>query len=126
MRSERSGVRPLIAMTLVAVASAIAAVAHADDAIPATDLGQILGRKGLITREELQEATQESAGRGAGESPAETSDRRADEPRQGSSDRRADEPRQGSSDRRADESRLVAIEAKLPKWLAMLTPFGDL
>ncbi len=101
MRNERSGARRLIATTLVGVMITIAAAAGADDSISAKELGEILVRKGLITREELQEATQESGGR-------------------------VDESRQESTERPLDESRAEAIKAKLPKWLEMLTPFGDL
>ena len=57
----------------------------------ATDLGDILVKKGLITPEELKEAQTEEKQKAT-----------------------------------AEQSRLDSIAAKLPKWLDMLTPFGDL
>lgn len=56
----------------------------------AKDLGDILVEKGLITKEELQQAREEEKQKSA-----------------------------------AEESRREAISAKLPKWLSMFTPFGD-
>src|SRR5258705_5416432 len=57
----------------------------------ASDLGEILVEKGLITPEELRQAREEEKQKVA-----------------------------------AEESRREMITAKLPKWLDMITPFGDL
>src|SRR5579862_8141970 len=56
----------------------------------ATDLGDILVKKGLITPEELKQAQAEDQQKTA-----------------------------------AEQSRLESIAAKLPKWLDVITPFGD-
>ena len=114
MPDERRAGRRLIAAALIGAAIATAGVAHADDAISAKELGEILVRKGLITREELQEATQESA------AP------HVEEPRRETSERGVREPRPETNERRVEESRVDVIKAKLPKWLETLTPFGDL
>ena len=65
-------------------------VVRADEAPSTQDLGDILLKKGVITREELRQAREEEKQKEA-----------------------------------AGESRLDALKAKLPKWLDMFTPFGD-
>ena len=104
---------------VVATAVVIGGVAWADDSLSARGLGEILVRKGLITREELQDALEETKKDRAAEAA------RPQEREQGQAAEAA--PAEATKQTQAAEaSRLEAIEAKLPKWLAMLTPFGDL
>ncbi|TMA82930.1 MAG: hypothetical protein E6J72_01325, partial [Deltaproteobacteria bacterium] len=86
--------RWLVRLIAAAMTIALAGVASADDSLSADALGEILVRKGLITREELRQVQEESKQKDSKQTQA------------------------------AEAPRLEAIEAKLPKWLAMLTPFG--
>src|SRR5437879_6980996 len=85
-----------VRLIAAAMTIALAGVASADDSLSADALGEILVRKGLITREELRQVQEES------------------------------KQKESKQTQAAETPRLEAIEAKLPRWLAMLTPFGDL